>query len=71
MAISKIETNSLANTAVTPGEYGNTNTAVSMTINEKGQITRVANVAIAGVSGGGGGGGSGEEGFNVFLLTGM
>jgi hypothetical protein len=71
MAISKIETNSLANTAVIPGEYGNTNTAVSMTINEKGQITRVANVAIAGVSGGGGGGGSSEEGFNVFLLTGM
>ena len=68
MALSKIETNSLANTAVIAGEYGNTNTAISMTINEKGQVTRVANVAIAGVSGGGG---SSESGFNPFLLAGM
>ena len=67
MAISKIETNSLANTAVIAGEYGNTNTAISMTINEKGQVTRVANVAIAGVSGSGGS----ESGFNPFLLAGM
>jgi len=71
MAISKIVTNSLANTGVTAGDFGNTNTAISVTINEKGQITRVVNVAIGGVSGGGCGGGSGEEGFNPFLLAGM
>ena len=35
-AISKIETNSLANASV-GGDFGNTNTGISVTINEKGK----------------------------------
>ena len=65
-----IPTAKLANTAVVAGDYGNTNTAVSITISSTGVITRVANVSIGGVSGGGGGG-STESGFNPFLLAGM
>ena len=64
-----IPTAKLANTAVVAGDYGNTNTAVSITISSTGVITRVANVSIGGVSGGGGG--STESGFNPFLLAGM
>jgi len=66
-----IPTTKLANTTVVAGDYGNTNTAVSITISSIGVITRVANVSIGGVSGGGGGGGSTESGFNPFLLAGM
>ena len=62
MTISKIETNSLANTAVTKGDYGGASQIPSITINEKGQVTRAANVASSG-------GGGGE--FNPFLLAGM
>lgn len=61
MAISKIETNSLANTAVTAGDYGSAGNIPSITINEKGQVTRVANVTVE----------VAEAGFNPFLLAGM
>tara|TARA_S200002703_G_scaffold76385_1_gene66035 strand:- start:690 stop:935 length:246 start_codon:yes stop_codon:yes gene_type:complete len=51
----------LANTAVTAGDYGSAGNIPSITINEKGQVTRVSNVQVE----------VAEAGFNPFLLAGM
>lgn len=48
----------LANTAVTPGNYGGASNVPVVTIDEKGRVTYAANVAI-------------EIGFNPFLLSGL
>ena len=71
MAISKIDSQAvangsidsvkLANTAVTAGDYGSAGNIPSITINDKGQVTRVSNVQVE----------VAEAGFNPFLLAGM
>lgn len=50
----------LANTAVTPGTYGDATNAPQITVDSKGRITGVINIPITGGGGGGGGGGCWE-----------
>lgn len=57
--LSANRTISLADTAVTPGTYGDATHVAQFTVDQKGRITAAANVAITG-GGGGGGGGSGS-----------
>ncbi len=48
----------LANTAATPGTYGDATNVPQITVDQKGRITGVVSVPITGGGGGGGGGGS-------------
>lgn len=45
MPIQRVNTNELAITGVSAGTYGNSNTAITMTVGADGRITSVINVA--------------------------
>lgn len=46
MTISRIKSDSLANTAVTPASYGAANAIPQFSVDEKGRITSVTNVTV-------------------------
>jgi len=60
----------LADTAVTPGSYGSSTQAASITVDQQGRITSIANAPISGGGGGGGGGGTSFEYFKLHYTAG-
>ena len=59
----------LADTAVTPGSYGSSTQAASITVDQQGRITSISNAPISG-GGGGGGGGTSFEYFKLHYTAG-
>ena len=47
MAIQKVNTNELANTAVTAGTYGSSANSVTITVGADGRVTSASNVAVS------------------------